>query len=193
MVSTLTIGKVAQNQLGEVVKSPTKQVTQPITIQASAALEPMTDEQLAQSADLIVLGRVLGSPHSHWNTPSGTLPLGTTVHNIPSDVFIFTDTPVHVEQFLKGSAQGAVVRVRTHGGRVPDGHMIVEDAAEVRGGQQVLLFLTRKYQVTGDIGADHYWVVGAIQGSYEIANGQATRRGRQVPLTDLLDVIARSQ
>ena len=188
IVGILTVAFVVQDRLPGISPIP-----QPMTVRVSSAVETRTNEQLAKDAELIVLGRVLESPRSQWNTPSGTLPPGVTVLDASSDLWVYTDTSIQVDQFLKGTAQSNTVQVRTQGGSVPDAIMIDEDEATLREGQQVLLFLTRKYSFPGDIGTEHYWVAGAFQGALEVVDGEAVRRERRFPIAELLAVITRGQ
>lgn len=112
-----------------------------------------------------------------------------TVLDAPADLWVYTDTSIQVEQFLKGTAQSNTVQVRTQGGSVPDAIMIDEEGAELREGQHVLLFLTQQYTIDGDIGTEHYWVAGAHQGAFEVVDGEAIRYGERFPLAELLAVI----
>jgi hypothetical protein len=133
----------------------------------------------------------VGEPHpSQWNTPSGSLPPDTTIHTVSSDALIFTDTPINVERYLKGSAPGDVVLVCTIGGVVGQDKMFAEHAPELQPGKRLILLLAPDDNPrTRNIGPNHYIVVWGFEDVYEVVGDRAISETHQLPLADLYALI----
>ncbi len=137
---------------------------------ASAVLERMTLEDLARSADLVVVGTVV-SRTSHYDAP-------------PRADRIVTDVVVRVDRPVRGEA-GSEVVVTTPGGEVDGLGQIVTGAPVLRPGEQVVLFLrtvSAGPPATGVLPAvPRRVVVGLSQGLFVVvrAGDEASPRVRQ--------------
>jgi hypothetical protein len=118
-----------------------------LPIHARAADRHQSYDELAASADKIVLGSV-ALRQSYWG----------------DDSRIYTDVVLSTEVGIKGTEDGAVV-VRIQGGTVGDTTMSVSDGPELNEGERVLVFLRRE--------ADHFTVVGRGAGSVRASSAEA--------------------
>jgi len=89
-----------------------------------ATVEAMTLEEMAQRADLIFVGRSVGS-RADWNA---------------QHTRIYTYTTFEVERFLKGGAGERQVTLRLWGGQVGFLRAIVPGTPQFTPGEEVLLF-----------------------------------------------------
>ena len=88
----------------------------------------VSDEQLTQKAEMIVIGRVL-SAYSEKDTSSGD---------------IFTYITVRVSDQLKGKSRTQDIVLKTAGGRVGEEFVTFPGAADFYKNEEVLLFLERR-------------------------------------------------
>lgn len=186
---------MARSRIAQPLSAAALQSTrEPITINSSASLIKKSPKELVVAADRIVLGTVETIYPSRWNTPDGSLPPNTTIQTLSPDTRIFTDVDVRVERNLKGPASGDVVRVRIRGGTVGQDTMLADYEPEFTVGQRVVLLLrSEDDRIAGNIGPDHYVVVGAIQGKYDIIGSDAiSRSGDRQPFAQLLTLIQNS-
>jgi hypothetical protein len=131
------------------------------------AMIAMSLEQLAGSADTIVVGTVLGQT-SAWNEDRSA---------------IHTDVVVSVDELVKGNAAGEVV-VRVAGGYIEseDIGMGVSDTPKFRDGEQVVLFL--------NVGAEVATVTGQFQGKLTVTDGMvATASGEVVTVDEFIGAV----
>lgn len=137
---------------------------------ASAVLERMTLEDLARSADLVVVGTVV-SRTSHYDAP-------------PRADRIVTDVVVRVDRPVRGEA-GSEVVVTTPGGEVDGLGQIVTGAPVLRPGEQVVLFLRTDPAGPPATGVSpavpRRVIVGLSQGLFVVvrAGAEASPRARQ--------------
>jgi hypothetical protein len=162
----------------------------PIDVRVSAALIAMTPQQLAKSADVVIQGVAHGPTHSQWNTSNGLRQSNT---EIGSTNFIYTDTPVEVNRYLKGAQPSKVLIVRTLGGQVDADRIRFSEEAELQPGQPVVLFLTQTDVMTRQYGPVHYMVAGAAQGKYVIEGTQVKTPSDQRSLAALAALIPAAQ
>ncbi len=165
---------------------------EPIILTSNASYAEMSLDTLITEADLIVIGSVDKVHPSRWNTPSGKLPKGITVHTITPDKVIFTDVNFSVDQILKGQSNQKTVRIRSLGGVVGQDQMIVSGVASLEIGNTYLLFLGKDTGSTADITPGHYFVRGGLQGLYQISEGKATSFRDEWLLEELIAYIEKS-
>jgi hypothetical protein len=186
-------GTLAWIKLGRTSMIPvTTQVQKGVRLEIDSLLRDMTLEEVAKEADLIILGTVTGPPKSRWNTPSGALPAGVPLAELPIGTYIFTDTPVKVNRYLKGNRTDSTVLVRTRGGTLGPDTTGAEDEGHLKVGQPVVLFLKSQDVETGDIGPEHYIIIEGYQGLYDIVGNRAVSKFKELPLTDLLTRVSRT-
>ena len=89
-----------------------------------ATVEAMTLEEMARRADMIFIGRSIGS-RADWNA---------------QHTRVYTHTNFEVERFLKGGAGERSMTIRLWGGRVGPLRSIVPGTPDFTNGEQVLLF-----------------------------------------------------
>jgi len=162
---------------------------EPISMQASGALEGLTDKQLVEKASLIIFGTVQTVHPSNWSTKDGLRPPDLTAQNISPDLLIYTDADIKVERLLKGSSSEQIVRVRALGGNVGQDSMTFTEEPKFEQAQSVILFLTEEDAMTSQFGPKHYRTIGAIQGKFHIKGQQATSDLRQLSVDELLGII----
>jgi len=132
-----------------------------------AMMVAMSVEQLAGTADTIVVGTVLEQT-SAWNADRSA---------------IHTDVVVSVDELVKGNAAGEVV-VRVAGGYIEseDIGMGVSDTPTFRDGEQVVLFL--------NAGAEVATVTGQFQGKLTVTDGTvAMLSGEVVSIDDFIGAV----
>lgn len=166
---------------------------EPISIMSHAPLVMMSLDDLITQADLIVVGRANTVYPSRWNTPNGKLSKEITVETISPEMVIFTDTDFQIDKILKGKVEQPQVRVRTFGGEVEQDRMIVSGEPSLFSGQDYLLFLIKDNTgLTADIDPEHFVVLGAIQGVYQIHDGKAVSVNDEWLLDDLIEHIRKA-
>ena len=131
---------------------------------AATTVRPLTDEELTAQANRIVVGRQVES-RSVW--------LGR---------MLVTRVTVAVDETLKGDA-ALEVTVDIPGGidinrRIPIG-MSVPGAPSIASGEEVVLFLERRGDMTAQGRGDTYGIVGFSQGKLSVVKDA---QGRQVVL-----------
>ncbi len=124
---------------------------------AHASLVPLSTEDLARSAPLVVRGTV-EETRSRF-TPDGSL--------------IVTFSAVRVEETYRGSHPRRRLVVETEGGEVGDVGLVVTDAAVLKEGDRVVLFLAPGRSATG---RSVYRVVGEAQGAYRVGDDGVARK-----------------
>lgn len=115
----------------------------------------MSTEQLAIESDTVVSGDVV-DVSSHWNE-------GRTA--------IVTQATVAVRSVIRGREVSGTIVVEYPGGEVGDVGMKVSDSAQLRKGEQAILFLSGK-----DHGA-RFSIVGKGQGAYKVGKDNVARKG----------------
>ncbi|MCI0416298.1 hypothetical protein L0222_26285 [bacterium] len=114
---------------------------------------PLTDEQMAKKAEMIVVGRVLSA---HYDTDK--------VDNHP-----YTYIHVRVSEYLKGKSVSRDLTLKTLGGIGPKIGMYVPGAANFYRDEEVLLFLERRND--GSL-----FPIGLFLGKYSIYRDPGTGR-----------------
>jgi hypothetical protein len=109
---------------------------------------------MAKTADLIILGTVVGPSIGHFDPPFG---------NLETEALIVTDTAVQVECVLKGAQTEATIMVRTDGGCVGETCLYVSHGAQIRVGERAIMFLTHN--------EPDYVIVLQPNGLYEVQAG----------------------
>ncbi|MGH2536461.1 MAG: hypothetical protein ACRDHL_03615 [Candidatus Promineifilaceae bacterium] len=184
---------IAAIALQQAQARPAATARAPITAEIASSWVELPLNELIARSDLIVRGDVLPPLPSRWNTLNGELPAGAAVADVAWDTIIYTDTPVKVAEYLKGSAPEQTILARTLGGRVGQDTMTAEGPV-LTSGSQVVLFLTSSAYETWDVGAEHFWPMGP-QGVFRIAGNNVLSEGTRhyparMPLAELLAAIA---
>jgi hypothetical protein len=120
---------------------------------------PLTDEQLAKKAEMIVIGKVLSAD---YDTDQKNHHPYTYVH-------------IRVSEYLKGKNQGRDLTLKTLGGIGPKMGMYVPGAANFYRDEEVLLFLEKRND--GSL-----FPIGLFLGKYSIYRDHDT--GRKVVMRD---------
>lgn len=170
-------------------KKETKQEREPIIITSYSSNVEMSLGELIEESDIIVRGWVGDSLPGRWNTSNGDLPSSVTVENLPSELYIFTDTQVQVSEILKGDYLDSVLYIRTEGGQVGQDQMFVPSQPLFTNGQEFVFFLVLDTAGTADSYTPEYhwyWILG----TYEIVDQMAISEiGEEMLLVDLLEEI----
>jgi hypothetical protein len=90
----------------------------------AATVEPMSMDEMAQRAEMIFVGRVIGS-RADWNTQRTR---------------IYTYVTFEVERFIKGGGGDRQITIRLWGGRVGGFTAVVPGTPQFTSGEEVLLF-----------------------------------------------------
>ncbi len=96
----------------------------PIIKAEGATVEAMALEEMARRADMIFIGRSIGS-RADWNA---------------QHTRIYTHTTFEVERFLKGGAGERSMTIRLWGGQIGPLRSVVPGTPDFTNGEQVLLF-----------------------------------------------------
>ncbi|MCB9540440.1 MAG: hypothetical protein H6704_29840 [Myxococcales bacterium] len=111
-------------------------------------VRPLTVEMMAQRADVVVRGRVVGQDVG-WNDDKTR---------------IYTVTRVEVAEAYKGGDKaGAILAIRQIGGTVDGLTQSVVGNAELRAGEELILFLDR------DEAQPLHYVIGMAQGKFGVS------------------------
>ncbi|TFG74146.1 MAG: hypothetical protein E4H21_11350 [Thermodesulfobacteriales bacterium] len=168
--------------------------TEPITIHSEGLwdVNVLNTTNLVKGSDVIVIGEVKEILPSRWTTTDGKRPVKI------DDERIYTDFIIRVDEYLKNPQSTKEITVRTLGGKVDDDSMIVEDEAEFKPNEKVLLFLTTEDPFTKNIGSEHLRVTGWVHGKFTIINDQAIRpklpqEHRNIPLQELIKSVNESK
>ena len=138
-----------------------------------AVMEPLSTEELVMAADAVVVGRVTAK-QAAW---------------APGHSKIVTTYQVLITEMVAGYLPGSVVEVQHDGGVVGEVGQQVSDVAEMKAGDNVLLFLSPTLsgstapasRLSKNTPGGICHVVGQAQGRYFIsADGVASKRGYDV-------------
>jgi len=147
---------------------------EPIEITVSASLRELTIDDLIEEAELVIVGAVDTVLPSKWKTADGKIPNNFTAREIiESDLSIFTDTLISINQIIKGNYDETIVRVRSFVGEVDQVRFVSSDEPTYEQGQVYLLFLRRDFGPTQIVDPGDYIPVNAIDGVYKVVNGNA--------------------
>src|SRR5688572_1179285 len=116
----------------------------PLYVHGLSAVE-VSDKQLIEKAEMIVIGRVL-SAYSEKDTSSGD---------------VFTYISVRISDQLKGKSRSRDIVLKTAGGRVGDEIVYYPGAADFYRNEEVLLFLERRAD-------DSLMPIGMVLGKYSV-------------------------
>ncbi|WP_338102244.1 matrixin family metalloprotease [Methanolapillus millepedarum] len=132
-----------------------------VEIYVNATIEPMTEEEMAEKATLIVKGSVKEILPAQWDTSDGSDPSIRTKDTYSTEGYmLYHDTVIEVDKIYKGklSEESGKIIVRLPGGSTGSITMIDDNSAQYSKGEQVLLYLfedtgTRSYS----LGPEHYF------------------------------------
>jgi hypothetical protein len=151
-------------------------------VESSATMIGLSTEVLTKQSGLVVTGEVQGTK-SQW---------------ADNKKAIVTIATIAIQEVIRGGSASKKVRVKYEGGEVDGMGMRVSDAAELIGGETVLLFLNHGQQNSDGV---EYEIVGKAQGKYTIGNDNIARKkgfsvleGREVidndiPVSTLIEKI----
>ena len=131
---------------------------------SSGLIVKMSLEELIANADWIVVG-VITAGESRWDA---------------DHTYIYTYYTISVKEWVKGSPEQNVLVIKVPGGEVELQSQWVEDVASFQEGEEVLGFLRRNDDGTGD-------VVGGFQGKYTVEHGEVVNS--DLPLQELISRI----
>jgi hypothetical protein len=126
-------------------------------VESSATMIGLSTELLTKQSGLVVTGEVQETK-SQW---------------ADNKEAIVTIATIAIQEVIKGRSAAKKIRVQYEGGEVDGMGMRVSDAAELTGGETVLLFLNHGHQNSD--GAE-YEIVGKAQGKYTIGNDNIARK-----------------
>jgi hypothetical protein len=122
---------------------------------------------------------------SKWNTLDGKRPF-KSIEESKWYNMIYTDVVINVDECLKGSSDEEVT-VRIFNGSVDGDTMIADYEASFQSGEKVFLYLIEdEWKYTKDLGPEHYFVLGSMQGKFTLTeDGKAVRKDNVTTLGDL--------
>ncbi len=124
---------------------------------ASALMKALSTEQLTALSDTIIRGEVV-DVKAQWSKDRKT---------------IYTTAEIAVREAIKGKSVPETVTVRYRGGEAGDTGLRVSDTAELKKGEDVLLFLrTAESRANGKI----HRITGKAQGKYTIGRDGIARK-----------------
>jgi hypothetical protein len=157
----------------------------PLDIHLDALIKKCTHNDLKDESDMIVIGTVKEILPSKWNTIDGEKP---NKENTKQDQnIIYTDIIVNVGNYLKNPISSKEVIVRTYGGKVGNVSMELDVEAQFKPGENVLLYLSKDTSPLTNIGPEHFFVYGSMQGKFKLTDdGKAVRPDEIVSQDELL-------
>ena len=165
----------------------------PVTITLNASLGEMTIDDKIEEAELIVVGEVKEILPSKWKSVNQQIPERLTPQQIiESNLSIFTDSLISINQILKGGSKEPVVRVRSFAGEINQAHFVSSSEPAYKMGQTYLLFLHKDNGPTQIVDPGDYIAVNAINGVYNIVGDKAISSYDEWHLDDLVMYIQSS-
>lgn len=155
IVSVVVVGGLAlfaQNTLEH--NSSTK------SIEVSSSINKYTLDELTEQSKYIVVGKV-----------ESITPTQPITYDDLSITLVYTDVLINVERDLSGKLKDKQISIRTIGGESENLKVKADEEPQFSIGEKVLLFVSDKE--SNQILGDHYYVAGALQGKYKLANGKA--------------------
>jgi hypothetical protein len=164
-------------------------VDKPLTGSSDILLVALNHTKLSNCSYSIVIGTVKEILPSRWNTIDGKRPDNTD--SFSPFCFIYTDTVISVDKYLKNPLSSEEVIVRVEGGTVGNDALTVNPVPSFKTGERVLLYLIKDDSPgTKDIDPEHFIVTGALQGKFTLTDdGKAVRPGENTTLDELLSTI----
>lgn len=157
-----------------------------LDINLGATVLLCTHKDLKNGSDMIVTGKVKEILPSKWNTIDGEKPSKVNTHS-DQVCIIYTDIIVDVDRYLKNTLPSKEVIVRTYGGKVGNDKMKLDIEARFKPGEKVLLYLEKDTSPMTNIGSEHFFVYGSMQGKFTLTDdGKATRQDENTTLDELL-------
>lgn len=159
-------------------------------IDISVDLEKMSYEDLSRESDVILIGTAQEINPARWNTPDGKIPT-ESVDDLQRDDTIYTDITINVDQYIKNPLSSDEITVRIEGGAVDNVIVLTDHEPDFTEDETVLLYLKEgPSQLTGNIGPEHFMVMGYAQGKFTLTdNGEAVGTYETVRLEELLNTI----
>lgn len=191
-LSTLTLSDSQNNKLTNILtqdKIKPANNDKSLYCEASGLLAALDDEQLSNSSDIIVIGKVKEILPSKWNSIDGKRP--DNIHKFSIHNFIYADVVVSVDNYVKNASPSKEVTVRLDGGTVGNDTYIMSGEANLKLGEKVLLYLHKDTNPDiKDIGPEHYRVTGGLQGKFTLTeDGKAIRLDKKTTLNEQLTTI----
>ncbi|PAV12601.1 hypothetical protein ASJ81_20165 [Methanosarcina spelaei] len=155
----------------------------------SSILEKYTYEDLSNKSDTIVIGTVMETLPSRWNSIDGTK--SDTIDEFTLDNLIYTDIKISVDSYVKNPLSSKEIIVRVVGGKVGKDRFVSEDEPSFKSGERVLLYLHEDDNpATKDTSPDHFVVTGYMQGKFTLTgDGKAVGCDETISQDKLLSTI----
>lgn len=161
-----------------------------ITIHTELELEALSLEYMSREADIILTGTVKEILPSRWNSVDCKRP-HESIDDFEWHDEIYTDVIISVDEYLKNELQEEEVTVRVLTGTVGNDTSTADYEASFQKGEKVFLYLIEdEWEYTKDLGPEHYFVLGSVQGKFTLTeDGKAIRPDMDTTLEDVMNIL----
>lgn len=164
---------------------------EPVTFTTSSSVRELTIDDKIREAQIIVIGEVKTRLPSKWELQDQKDVKNATPQEI-SDVGLFTDFLISIDQTLKGSFDEPIIRVRAFSGETEQVRWINSSQPSYTKGHVFLLFLSEGRGPTAHVDPGHYRSVNSSTAVYEIVDGKAISSDDEWVLDELIAYIRNS-
>ena len=154
-------------------------------------IESLSYEYLTENSDVILIGTVKEILPGKWNTVDGKRP-HESVDEFEWYDMIYTDVVITTDEYLKNPLPEDEVVVRVFTGTVGNDVSTDDYAASFQIGEKVFLYLIEdEWEYTKDLGPDHYFTLGLIQGKLTLTDdGNAVGVHGTISPNELVEMIS---
>jgi hypothetical protein len=154
-------------------------------------IEALNYEYLTENSDVILIGTVKEILPSKWNSVDGKRP-HDSVDEFEWYDMIYTDIVITADEYLKNPLPDDEVIVRVFTGTVGNDVSTDDYGASFQPDEKVFLYLIEdEWEYTKDLGPDHYFTLGSIQGKLTLTDdGNAVGVHGTISQKELVEMIS---
>jgi hypothetical protein len=153
-------------------------------------IQALSYEYLSENSDVILIGTVKEILPGKWNTVDGKRP-HDSIDDFEWYDMIYTDVVITADEYLKNPLPEDEVIVRVFTGTVGNDVSTADYEASFQTGEKVFLYLIEdEWEYTKDLGPDHYFTLGSIQGKLTLTDdGNAMGVHGNISQNELVEMI----
>jgi hypothetical protein len=162
-----------------------------LIIGSNPEMEFLSYEYLTENSNVILIGTVKEILPSKWNTVDGKRP-HDSVDDFEWYDMIYTDVVITADEYSKNPLPDDEVIVRVFTGTVGNDVSTADYEASFQPDEKVFLYLIEdEWEYTKDLGPDHYFTLGSIQGKLTLTDdGNAVGVHGTISQKELVEMIS---